>query len=182
MVNHFPHSPVQIVEIRVMRLPRMTTRRWMVAVAVVALSLGGSLYTVRLKRKRDRCLARAAWHSTMEADALRSLARVAGLFARPEPVPAPKTDDELAWAIDRVLGLPIRGWGPSEEDHGLREEQEAKEHAMAASRSRVVAEFRRRESVRLRKQVDYHAVLARKYQGAASRPWLAVPPDPPEPR
>ena len=32
-----------------MRLPRMTTRRWMLAVAVVGLLLGGSLAFVRLK-------------------------------------------------------------------------------------------------------------------------------------
>jgi hypothetical protein len=97
-------------------------------------------------------------------------------------VPAPKTSNELAWAIDRVLGLPIEGWGSSEADNRLREDREAMEHAMLASRRRIQVEFRRRESELLRKRVNYHAALARKYQGAASRPWLAIAPDPPEPK
>jgi hypothetical protein len=118
----------------------------------------------------------------MEAEALRSLAWVAARFPGPDPMPAPKTSNELAWAIDRVLGLPIQGWGPSEEDHRLREDQEAKEHAMAASRRRIMFEYQRRESERLRKRVDYHAALARKYRGAAWRPWFPIPPDAPEPK
>ena len=34
----------------------------------------------------------------------------------------------------------------------------------------------------LRKQVDYHAEMKRKYENAAARPWSSIPPDPPEPR
>ena len=30
------------------------------------------------------------------------------------------------------------------------------------------------------RDVDYHALLRRKYEYAASHPWLAVDPDPPE--
>jgi hypothetical protein len=46
-----------------MRLPRMTTRRWMIVVAVVGLLMGG---TVRLKQRRDRFLARAEYHAKLE--------------------------------------------------------------------------------------------------------------------
>jgi hypothetical protein len=58
-----------------MRLPRMTTRRWMVAVAVIGLLVGGG---VRLKRRRDYFLSLARSHaqkmpsSTAEGKALRS--------------------------------------------------------------------------------------------------------------
>jgi hypothetical protein len=45
-----------------MRLPRMTTRRWMVAVAVVALVLGA----VQLKRRRDDLLSGAQSHAQVE--------------------------------------------------------------------------------------------------------------------
>jgi hypothetical protein len=37
-----------------MRLPRMTTRRWMIAVAVLALVMGGTAYMIRLARLSDR--------------------------------------------------------------------------------------------------------------------------------
>ena len=58
-----------------MRLPRMTTRRWMVVVAVIGLLVGGG---VRLKRRRDYFLSLARSHaqkmpsSTAEGKALRS--------------------------------------------------------------------------------------------------------------
>ena len=59
-----------------MPLPRMTTRRWMVAVAIVALLISGGL---RLKQRRDYFLSLARSHerkmpsSTAEGKALRSL-------------------------------------------------------------------------------------------------------------
>ncbi len=50
-----------------MRLvPRMTTRRWMIAVAVVALAMGGFVGGVRLKRRRDAFLARIRFHEPTE--------------------------------------------------------------------------------------------------------------------
>jgi hypothetical protein len=58
-----------------MRIPRMTTRRWMVAVAVIGLLVGGG---VRLKRRRDYFLSLARSHAqkmpsfTAEGKALRS--------------------------------------------------------------------------------------------------------------
>jgi hypothetical protein len=48
-----------------MRLPGMTTRRWMVAVAVVALLAGGLVGGYRLKRRRDYFLSRIYYHNLM---------------------------------------------------------------------------------------------------------------------
>jgi hypothetical protein len=42
------------------RAPRMSIRRWMVAVALLSISLTGYLEVKRLKRRRDEYLARAA--------------------------------------------------------------------------------------------------------------------------
>ena len=50
-----------------MRLPRMTTRRWMIAVAVVGLLMGGAIGGVRLKRRHDFFLARVRQHDQEEA-------------------------------------------------------------------------------------------------------------------
>jgi hypothetical protein len=49
-----------------MRLPRMTTRRWMIAVAALSLTLGGYREATRLKRVRDEFLARATEHVAAE--------------------------------------------------------------------------------------------------------------------
>jgi hypothetical protein len=164
-----------------MRPPRMTTRRWMAAVAIVALSLGGSHYAIRLKHRRDRYLAQAMVHSSLEAQALRSLASAPARFALREPGPTSMPGDEVAGAIDRVSGLAAGG---SDEHLGhvsYREDQEARERAIAPARRRILVENQRKEGERLRKQSDYHAALARKYRYAASRPWITIEPDPPEP-
>jgi hypothetical protein len=50
-----------------MRLPRMTTRRWMVAVALAGLAMGRAIDGVRLKRRHDDFTARAQHHEQIEA-------------------------------------------------------------------------------------------------------------------
>jgi hypothetical protein len=50
-----------------MRLPRMTTRRWMVAVAVVAMLMGEADIAQRLRRRRDEFVSRAQWHGEIVA-------------------------------------------------------------------------------------------------------------------
>jgi hypothetical protein len=49
-----------------MRLPRMTTWRWILIVAVFALVIGGTVMGVRLKRWHDYFLARVAYHAKRE--------------------------------------------------------------------------------------------------------------------
>jgi hypothetical protein len=46
-----------------MPLARMTTRRWMVAVAVVGLLMGGAIGIVRLKRRSDDFTVRSQNHA-----------------------------------------------------------------------------------------------------------------------
>lgn len=49
-----------------MRLPRMTTRRWMVVVAIIGLAMGGIVGGFRMGRRRDDFLKRARYHRSME--------------------------------------------------------------------------------------------------------------------
>lgn len=49
-----------------MRLSRMTTRRWMIAVAVAGLVMGGIISGVRLTRRRDFFLSRMRYHAAFE--------------------------------------------------------------------------------------------------------------------
>jgi hypothetical protein len=48
------------------RLSRMTTRRWMIAVAVVGLLLGVVVGCRRLKQRRDYCLQQASYKAREE--------------------------------------------------------------------------------------------------------------------
>lgn len=50
-----------------MRFPRMTMRRWMIAVAVVGLCLGAAVWGRRLKHQRDYYLERASMHARLES-------------------------------------------------------------------------------------------------------------------
>ena len=49
-----------------MRLPRMTTRRWMVAVAVVGLLMGG-ISSYRIRRRYSEFIGRVRHHELLEA-------------------------------------------------------------------------------------------------------------------
>jgi hypothetical protein len=50
-----------------MRFPRMTMRRWMIAVAVAGLCLGAAVCGRRLKHQRDIYLERASMHARLES-------------------------------------------------------------------------------------------------------------------
>ena len=49
-----------------MRPPRMTTRRWMAAVGVIGLVMGGIVGGIRLKRRHEYFLSQARYFSAME--------------------------------------------------------------------------------------------------------------------
>jgi hypothetical protein len=101
-----------------MRLPRMTTRRWMVAVACVAVALALRI----AKERRIADFVRTAEFHEKQAARLRRSHHELGWIKTP-----PLTDKEI-----EIL--------------------------------------------------YYHNWLSIKYRTAASRPWLPVKPDPPEPR
>jgi hypothetical protein len=95
------------------------------------------------------------------------------------PPPAPSA--ELDEVIEQEFGLPADRSIRSEGDDRFREAQ-ARQYALADRRRKLVDEYSRKQSKYHAKQADYHAALARRYMDAASRPWLAVEPDPPEPQ
>jgi hypothetical protein len=169
-----------------MRPPRMTTRRWMLAAAVIALALGGHREANRLKQWRDACLMRATWHAEAEAYHRRLSATATARAARQvetdqEPTPSPALNAELDKVIEQEFGLPADRSIRSEGNDRFREAR-ARQYALADRRRKILDDYSRKQSKYHAKQADYHAVLARKYRDAASRPWLAVELDPPAPQ
>jgi hypothetical protein len=164
-----------------MRLPRMTTRQWMVAVAIVGLLSGG---TIELVRRRQRFLrayreqALAEFECSVKAHILigtmggkgalpPSLSEVASLCGLDdEERRLLETDEDLrammrdaGWKNLKALPLRIDMNDTTNEFGG----------------DRLVAGL----GTLLRGET-YHRRMRRKYQKAASRFWLPVPTDSPE--
>jgi len=121
-----------------MPFPRMTTRRWMVAVAVVALISG-------LVHRRSAFLEKAARHAATYEEYKRVL----------DWTPEFKLSREFA--VYLATPDPNQPW-------------------------KVLVPFDEKSWIDPRRVQQYHAMLAAKYRRAARRPWLPVPPDPPEPK
>ena len=171
-----------------MRLPRMTKRRWMIAVAALSVALGGYREATRLKRIRDEYLMRAAWHNAEETDYRRlvwsSAASVSQktMAARELVSPAP-AGPTLDRAIELLVGLPESNSTQADEDGLARfKEAQARVGAMAARREMIMDKHLRRQLDYHQKWAEYHAALGRKYAAAAAHPWLSVAPDPPKPK
>lgn len=121
-----------------MPFPRMTARRWMLAVAVVGVVLG-----LAQRRADFRRRARLHW--------------VTAYSAVEENKPDLNGEWERFWFSESPNPPKPRPYTPAEAEVI---------EAWFATRQRRIA---------------YHEAMSRKYDRAARRPWLPVPPDPPEP-
>jgi hypothetical protein len=174
-----------------MRLPRMTTRRWMIVAAAIAMALGGIREVGRLKQRRDTCLIQATWHAEAAAYHRRLSVRLATrtdrqIAADQEPTPSPAPIVEAAKLIEQEFGLSPerskRADGHELSDgHERFREAEARRYALSDKRSKLVDAYRQKESKNHAKQAEYHAALAHKYRNAARYLWLHIEPDRPEP-
>jgi hypothetical protein len=164
----------------------MTTRRWMIAAMTIALALGCYREAIRLKRKRAVCLMWAAWHAEEEAYRRRlSLSQLTRTDIRgeadQEPTLLPTPSAEPDKPIEQVFQLPP-GRSDRSEGHDRFKAAQARRDASADQMRKLADDVRREQSKHHATRANYHAMLARKYQAAASHPWLPVEPDPPPPR
>ena len=136
-----------------MRLPRMTTRRWSIAILIVGLLMGGIVSGVRLQRRRSRLMSRARSHEG-SAGWYRLLEGYQRRIAREFP-------GHIA-AIERY-----------QRDGSLVESH--------VEGMKVRLDRAHKDLDRLPGKIAYHAAMAAKYQHAVRYPWLPVEPDPPEP-
>jgi hypothetical protein len=176
-----------------MRLPRMTTRRWMIAVAALSLTLGGYREATRLKRVRDEFLARATEHVAAETYYRRlvsssetsDLGRKMAVreIATQELVSDAERYITLDNAVERWIGLSEGHSDRTEEDDHHRFREAQSRVAATAARGRMMMDNYLRSQVEYhRRQAAYHAALGRKYAAAADRPWFPVSSDPPPPK
>ena len=157
-----------------MRLPRMTTRRWMIVAAVVALTFGG----YRLKHERDWWLAMATGHANQEA----YFRRVIEAYTIRCGATRRRGASGGALCGARARNLLERSNEYSAPQQGgqrdLMETIVPQGHCRHPDRPITAEKYLEI----LRWHADHHAELARKYRAAASRPWLPVEPRPTEAR
>jgi hypothetical protein len=169
-----------------MRLPQMTTRRWMVAVAALSIAFGFYVWASRLKQKRDEFLARATWHAKQEtyygrlvADSATSSFR--RKMAEPSLESPEKTITVPVKIIERWLGLPDGDSTPAEENDRFKQAK-ARVGEMSARGELIWCQYLQRQAAYNQRKLEYHTALRRKYVAAAARPWLPIDPDPPKPK
>jgi hypothetical protein len=164
-----------------MRLPRMTTRPWMIAVAALALMLGGVIGIHELDRRadlfrrdadyhhrrRDALAGEASYLEVLASDPSREAELPFALYKRKrwsrgqaiamelESPPAPFCRTE---AIDRWI------WKPPPSARWKQLASEAKRIAIEDARA-------------CRRLSEYHARQSRRYERVAFSPWLPLEPD-----
>jgi hypothetical protein len=130
----------------------MTTREWMITVAIIGLLMGGLVGACRVAKLHDLAVSHHRYHMRMldwcivQETAVRDSSRI----------------------YDRITDLVERRRGGLDMLLGLMS-------------SRPLVDADRPAVARLRRITAYHAAMARKYEHLAHCPWLTVEPDPPEP-
>ncbi len=135
-----------------MRMPRMTTRRWIVVVVIVGLLMVG----VRLVQRRRLFLSRAQVHELNAAFYPKLESRERKMC--------------LEYAV-LIAGLERL------QRYGDREPARSRLETL-----KVRLDQSRRNLPRWTNTIAYYVAMSHKYRHAARYPWLPVEPDPPEPR
>ncbi len=147
-----------------MRLPSMTRRRWLVLVPAIALLMSCGGWGWRMSRLYGR---EATYHTAEERNA-----RLALQMMRTAPPSTTQTRlGDAARIMSALVSLP-----------GSRDLFSDSMRPRIEEPSPTAVQLARREAAKWEKLVIYHFRLRRKYEWAASFPWLPVSPDPPEPK
>jgi hypothetical protein len=176
-----------------MKLPRMTTRRWMIAVAALSVTFGGYREAIRLKRSREEFLLRAARHCAGETYYRRLISSSESSIIHKKIAARELAAEELMSTAQNETALesPVELWAGPAEGHSTQTEEaghdrfreaQARAAAMAVRARMIMDDYLQRQVEYHRRQAEYHAALGRKYTAAAARPWLPVAPDPPKPK
>jgi hypothetical protein len=156
-----------------MRLPQMTTRRWMTTVAFIAAIITAGRIGWRGWRFREA----AAWHRT-QSDQYAAVATRQSASVNDDVVTAAVKsglsqieEQKESWNFFLVEGGRYPHIPPPTADEVRRMNEELDQ--VTAKLDAIFARHRR--------LADYHREMSRKYQRAAARPWLPISADPPVP-
>jgi hypothetical protein len=158
-----------------MQLPRMTIRRWLLVVAFAAITIACGQIGWRWRSYRRF----AAWHKVQAAS---YMACANALTAAPtsinrDPVALAVEDGLRQIEIAKSSGNTYLGDYPRSPGKVLKvveiEKAEKEVWKVRAFLDAALAKYLNR--------ARHHDEMSQKYLEAAARPWLMVPPDPPDP-
>lgn len=144
-----------------MRFPRMTMRRWMVIVAVMAIILGFIAWDIRLQ-----AIARVYRSRAWKMGRIEETNRLAESYLSKQS----ESDRLLTGAIEQAMA-DFKSAGARKRELE-REAESLREHALKV----------RAEAIQKRKITAHYGSLRKRYEEAARHPWREVAPDPPEPK
>jgi tetratricopeptide (TPR) repeat protein len=149
---------------------RFSVRRMMGVVAVLALVLGVSVESIRLKRQRDKFRILAAEHGQQEA-VYRLMEQSAIEMAQIGEFSGEQTkelNESMSHSVSPRLG-------------GQRVQEIRRRWAEYTEQQKDEAAKERAQAAMHHESAEYHAALKRKYSVAAARPWRSIEADGPPP-
>ena len=153
-----------------MGLQGFTTRRMMVAVAAIAMVLGGFIGMNELDRRADYCRKEAEYHRRMQEESEAEAAYWEALASDP------------AREVDLALALFRAGrWSRRQALEIERESFHSPSRPRWKQVSSEAKEIARKQARTYRRVSEYHARERRRYERAAFGPWLTMGRDPPPP-
>jgi hypothetical protein len=149
----------------------MTTRRMMIAVAVVAVILGGIIGMTELDRRADLFRKEAEYHRRREQYLETQAAYLEVLAGESWKAPGllPALEQEGRESRGRAIAMELEAsFGPPSRARLKPSASEARRDAIRGARA-------------YRRASRYHARERERYERAAMDPWSSIEPDPPEP-
>lgn len=163
-----------------MRFPRMTTRRWLVVVALLALVLASGLEAWRLGK-----IARVRWQAANDLQAweLKTRASIVQAHARAKDYRASAERLRRETFPEYGAPVPVSISGPGIQVPEFPTAWQERRDRWLAYQQRelgnceLLAANADREAVRLTQEADRLARSARRFREAAPYPWRALPPE-----
>jgi hypothetical protein len=184
----------------------MTTRRWMLVVAGLAVAIAGKIEAGRMFERRREYVRLASRHAAAASRFQKVVSESDLIAARRKQVALEMESSRTAMtaALDEeekeaeFSGLIAGMFGGSNDQpaparaSARRMDAPKEDYSFQAARARSRMSALRTEQIRLdyllrktefhRKLVVYHFAMSLKFANAADRPWRPLPPDPPHPR
>lgn len=172
-----------------MRFPRMTTRRWMITVAILATTLG-CVQAYRLERQRAVYQRQVQQFTTLEEMSRRRAAFAlsqAGLHEEQAEIEIKVSSDFSRKSVQFRIPEPLERMPGTEHYLGRLTYtnpwlSQSEVLARRAIRNAEEADKQRAKAAAEERQAEHYRQLKRKYERAGRRPWLPVAPDPPPPQ
>jgi hypothetical protein len=155
---------------------RVEIRDLIIAVAILALVLGGGIEAGRLSRAARSFRLKAISSASMEQGCRAAARQLEAEAARCANEAALLRDGKIPESLTQHQKEFLRSL-----DQGVSPDYRQKRYEIIADSAEEMHRYKNASARQTVRMVDYFAVLRAKYERAVRRPWIPVPPDPPRP-